>query len=98
MFDSNRIFKFAEEFGKSIEEKSISELENQLIEAKEEYWQLDNERSIEEKPRLRDVLQNKIMKKPIVAKLPDQHKISRINQLSIMISKLEGQIALLKSR
>jgi len=51
-----------------------------------------------EKPRIRDVLQNKILKKPIVAKLPDQHKISRINQLSIMISKLEVQITLLKSR
>lgn len=97
MDDKNRLTKFAEDFEKSIEEKSLSELEGQLIESKKEYRQLSNEIRIEGKPSLRNVIKNKILNKPLVAKVPDQRKIFRIKHLSIMISKLETKIALLKS-
>lgn len=80
-------------FGKSLEGKSLNELENQLEEAIEEYEKL----SKETKPKLKRPILNKILKRPVIALPPDQHKVGRLNFLVVMISKLETEIAYRKS-
>lgn len=75
-------------FVKSLEGKSLNELEKQLEEAIEEYEKL----SKETKPKLKKPILNKILKRPVVALPPDQHKLGRLNFVVLMISKLETEI------
>lgn len=80
-------------FLKSLEGKTLNELENQLKEVKKEYAKL----SKETKPKLKRPILNKILKRPVIALPPDQQKVGRLNFVVVMISMLETEIVYRRS-
>ena len=95
--DSDRITRFVKDLEKSMEEKTIKELNSDLREVKKEYRKVAAKIWRSTRPTLREVIKNKIFQRPIVVPVPDQFNSARLNNLSIMITKLETKIDLLKS-
>lgn len=92
MTDFDRRIRFVEDFEKSLEGKTLKELNSDLLEAKKEYRKVATKIWKSTRPTLRAVIKNKLFKHPIVVPVPDQFNSARLNNLSIMITKLETRI------
>ena len=75
------------------DENKLLDLQNQLKSLEREYKKL----SKEVKPKLKRPLINRLLNRPVRAIPAPRQKVDKLNRTVIMISKLETEIALLKS-